>query len=83
MDIEVKKVVEELIKEIGDVYEGNDWLVVKKYILKYSHPTVRKNFSSRDSRTKKHTISSFDQEVIDMYYKIFDIRLVLDEAKRL
>jgi hypothetical protein len=77
-DIEKEK-IEELILEIGAFYEGNDWLVVKKYILKYLHPTIRKNFSTRNAKTKKHTLSLYDKEVIDLYYEHFKVRLILNE----
>ena len=44
----------ELADEIGEFYEGKDWLVVKKYILKYLNPNYRRSFSTRDEKTKKH-----------------------------
>ena len=50
MDIEVRKKIEELISEIGEVYKESDWLVVKKYILKFSSPKHRKFFSTRDPK---------------------------------
>lgn len=74
--------IEELVDEIGDVYEGNDWLVVKKYLMKYLDPRIRKLFSTRNSKSKKHTISDFDQKIIDIYYHKFGVRLKLDEAKK-
>lgn len=74
--------IEDIMFEIGDVYEGNDWLVVKKYILRYSHPTLRKNFSTRHIKTKKHVINEYEQNLIDKYYQKYKIKLVLDEEKR-
>jgi hypothetical protein len=75
--------VKELVDEIGEYYKGSDWLVVKKYILRYLNPTIRKHFSTRDQSTKKHTINKFDQKTIDYYYDRFNVKLVLDEEKKL
>lgn len=74
--------IEEIMYEIGDVYEGNDWLIVKKYMLRYSHPNLRKLFSTRHIKTKKHTINDYEKALIDKYYKRYKIKLVLDEEKR-
>ena len=82
MDKDVVDKAQELAKEIGDVYQGSDWLVVKKYVLKYLNPKFRKFFSKRDDRTKKHTINNFESNLIDFYENKFNIRLVLDEDKQ-
>jgi len=74
--------IENLLEEIGEVYEGNDWLIIKKYLLRYSHPELRKKFSTRNQKTRKHTINDYEQDLIDKYYKIFNIKLVLDEDKK-
>lgn len=82
MNKDDKEKIEELILEIGAFYKENDWLVVKKYILKYLPPSIRKNFSTRHPKTKKHIISPFDKKVINLYYKHFKVRLVLHEKDR-
>jgi len=81
-NIALEKAIE-LADEIGDVYQGNDWLVVKKYILKYLNPTYRRRFSTRDEKTKKHTINDFENSLIDYYQQQFNVRLELDEEKKL
>ena len=81
-NIALEKAIE-LADEIGDVYQGNDWLVVKKYILKYLNPTYRRRFSTRDEKTKKHTINDFESSLIDYYQQQFNVRLELDEEKKL
>ena len=81
-NIALEKAIE-LADEIGDVYQGNDWLVVKKYILKYLNPTYRRRFSTRDKKTKKHTINDFESSLIDYYQQQFNVRLELDEEKKL
>ena len=74
--------VKELLDEIGEVYKDNDWLIVKKYILRYLNPKIRKYFSTRNLKSKKHTINKFDQKAIDYYYNKFSVKLVLDETKK-
>lgn len=73
----------ELADEIGDVYQGNDWLVVKKYVLKYLNPNYRRRFSTRDEKTKKHSINDFENRLISYYQQKFNVRLELDEEKKL
>ena len=81
-NIALEKAIE-LADEIGDVYQGNDWLVVKKYILKYLNPTYRRRFSTRDEKTKKHTINDFENSLINYYQQQFNVRLELDAEKKL
>tara|TARA_B100001063_G_C16502053_1_gene422571 strand:- start:421 stop:681 length:261 start_codon:yes stop_codon:yes gene_type:complete len=83
MDKETKQKLEELITEIGEVYKGNDWLVVKKYILKFSSPKHRKFFSTRDYKSKKQTLNNFEISLIDFYENKFGTRLYIDEEKKL
>lgn len=83
MNEEIRNKLETLATEIGEVYKGEDWLVVKKYILKFSSPNHRKFFSTRDNRTKKQTLNEFEKSLIDFYENKFGIRLCIDEEKRL
>ena len=83
MDKETKQKLEELITEIGEVYKGNDWLVVKKYILKFSSPKHRKFFSTRDYKSKKQTLNNFEISLIDFYENKSETRLYIDEEKKL
>ena len=78
----VKQKVEDLALEIGEVYQENDWLVVKKYILKYLNPKYRKVFSKRNVKTKTHILNSFEIDLINFYEKKFNVRLLLDEDKK-
>lgn len=81
-DIALDK-AKELIDEIGEFYENNDWLVIKKYILKYLNPIYRRRFSTRDEKTKKHIINDFENSLIEYYFKKFNVRLELHEDKKL
>tara|TARA_Y100000114_G_C11751736_1_gene324674 strand:- start:82 stop:372 length:291 start_codon:yes stop_codon:yes gene_type:complete len=68
LDLENKsheKSIVELLEELFDVYKGNDWLIVKKYIVRYSHPDVRKYFSTRNLKTRKHTMNDFEKKLVN------------------
>jgi SOS response regulatory protein OraA/RecX len=67
----------ELLDEILKYYNENNWLVVKKYVLKYIHPSIRKNFSTRNLKTKKHIINKFEKEIIEYCNNIYNIKLEL------
>ena len=79
---EEKQKIKELIEEIGPYYAGHDWLVVKKYLLRYLNPSIRKNFSTRDVKNKKHKINEYEKIIIDLYYNLYSVKLVLDETKK-
>lgn len=72
----------EIVKEIGEVYKGNDWLIVKKYLMRYLHPTLRRNFSTRNDKSKKHSLNEYEKNLIEEYYKLYGIRLVLHEKNK-
>lgn len=73
----------ELLDEIGELYEGHDWLLIKKYLLRYLKPSIRRNFSTRDPKSKKHIINLYEEDIIKLYYNKFNVKLVLDESKKL
>lgn len=69
----------ELLDEILQYYEENNWLVVKKYILKYINPELRKLFSTRHVKTKKHILNKFEKQIIIFCKHNYDIELVLQK----
>ena len=76
-----KKIIE-LLEDLSEYYKEDDWIVVKKFLLKYLHPDIRKNFSTRHSKTKKHRLNEFEEKIISYYYDKFNIRLKLYEKDR-
>ena len=80
--MEIHENILELMDEIADVYKENDWLIIKKYIVRYSRSELRKNFSTRHPKTKKHTINDFEKKLIDIYKQKYKIKLVLDESQK-
>jgi len=69
--------IKELVDEILEFYNENNWLVVKKYILRYSHPDVRKYFSTRHKKTKKHNLNNFELDLIKFCNDNYNIKLEL------
>ena len=76
-----EKIVE-LLEDLSEYYEDNNWLVVKKFLLKYLHPDLRKNFTTRHPKTKKHSLNEFEKQVIKYYYDNYKVRLELYEEDR-
>lgn len=67
----------ELLEEIIEFYKEDNWLTIKKYILRYSHPDIRKYFSTRHPKTKKHIINLFEKSFIDYCFKTYKIKFKL------
>ena len=78
----IDKNIIELLEEINSVYKENDWLVVKKYILKSINPDLRKKFSKRDYLTKKHSLNKYELEIIKKYEELYNIKLSLKEKDK-
>tara|TARA_Y100001958_G_C20867782_1_gene303296 strand:- start:190 stop:435 length:246 start_codon:yes stop_codon:yes gene_type:complete len=74
--------ISELLEDLNEYYKDNNWLIVKKFLLKYLHPDIRKKFTTRHHKTKKHSLNNFEKEIIKYYYDRFDIRLELYEKDK-
>tara|TARA_Y100000592_G_scaffold26616_1_gene42127 strand:+ start:128 stop:388 length:261 start_codon:yes stop_codon:yes gene_type:complete len=72
----------ELMYEIGEYYKEDNWLFVKKYIIRYSNPEARKILSTRHSYTKKHTLNENEIKLIKDYKDKMGIELVLYEKDK-
>lgn len=77
-----KETIVELVEEILDVYEGTDWLVVKKYIIRYSKHEIRSYFSRRDGKTKKHFLNDFEKSLIKFCESKYKRKLLLEDEKK-
>lgn len=53
-------------------YAGSvdDWLVIKKELLKCLPPRLRRDFSRRDEKTKKQTLNDFDIAVAQEWSRL-------------
>ena len=72
----------ELLEEIIEFYKEDNWLTIKKYILRYSHPDIRKYFSTRHSKTKKHTLNFFEESFIKFCLDNYSVHLKLKEEDK-
>ena len=59
---------------VGDC---DDWVTIKKQIMLGISSPMRKNFSTRDSRTKEQSLNDFERELINYYKEITGTTLVL------
>ena len=78
----IEEQVLELIHDIAEFYKEDNWLTVKKFLVRYSHPKLRKNFSTRHDKTKKHTINTYEQNIINYYKEKYSVRLRLHEKDK-
>ena len=60
--------------------ESSNWMDFKKLMLVSLPSSKRKNFSTRDSKTKKQSLNEFEKEMIDIYFQETGVLLEL-EAK--
>ena len=68
---------------VGDC---DDWVTVKKQVLLNLPPKVRKNFSTRDSKTKEQWLNNFEKDLIIYYKELTGVDLILrslDERREL
>ena len=60
-----------VINELGLIakFAGaeDDWMVVKKLLLRSLPPVLRKNFSTRHPKTKLQSLNEFERNLIDIY----------------
>jgi len=73
--------MEAILDKLGFVseYVGDcdDWVTVKKQVLLNLPPPVRKNFSTRDSKTKEQWLNDFEKDLIIYYKELTGVDLVL------
>jgi len=70
----IKEQVEFVASYVGDC---DDWVTIKKEIMKGLPPAVRKNFSTRDPKTKEQNLNSLEREIINYHREKTGIALVL------
>ena len=63
--------------DIAQRCEVNSWVGLKKILLLTLPSEARKQFSTRDPYTKKHTVNDFERDVVDIYYKKTGVKLRL------
>ena len=85
---------QEIPKEIADqlkivasyAVDCDDWVTIKKEVMRAISPTLRKNFSTRHPKTKEQQLNEFEERLIERYESLTGIQLVLrslDERREL
>lgn len=64
---EIKEALGEVHNIIGD---ENDWIVIKKQMLRSLPPQVRKFFSTRHPVTKEQSMNDFDLQIAMLWSKM-------------
>ena len=72
-----KKIASQLIFVASYVGDCDDWVTIKKQILLGIPSPMRKNFSTRDARTKEQSLNNFERELINYYKEITGTTLIL------
>ena len=72
----------ELIAELFEYYKDDNWIRIKKFLITYLNPTIRKNFSTRHRKTKKHTLNDFEKRLIKNIELIHNRKIILYEKDR-
>jgi len=63
----MNRILEQLHFVASYVGDCDDWVTVKKEILRGIPSPLRKRFSRRDSRTKEQWLNDFEKELINYY----------------
>ena len=85
MNISEEKRSQIIVKEVFEKtanlkLECDDWVEIKKLVMKQVAPSHRKVFSRRDQKTKNHPpLNQFENEMKNLYKEISGIDLVLRE----
>ena len=59
----------------------DDWVTIKKIMLRSLHPDLRKSFSTRDPKTKEQWLNEFEKQLIIKYKEITGITLICRTLK--
>ena len=59
----------------------DDWVTIKKIMLRSLHPDLRKSFSTRDKKTKEQSLNEFEKQLIIKYKELTGITLICRSLK--
>lgn len=77
-----EQIMEVLILYTSQSESLDDWMDVKKLILKSIHPNNRRLFSRRDEKTKIPNFNEFEEEIVNLWEEITGNRLNTDRCIR-
>jgi hypothetical protein len=71
------RVVEQLEFVASYVDDCDDWVTVKKEVMRGIPSSLRKNFSTRDPKTKEQQLNKFEKYIIEYWKEKTGINLKL------
>jgi hypothetical protein len=75
-----KRILDEAIEAVSSyVGKTDNWIIIKKELLKSLSSQDRMYFSTRDPITKKQSMNDFEKIVAEKWYKKTGIRPILIE----
>jgi len=78
ISVEDREVILGVLNEVsGYVGDCDDWVTIKKQTMLNLPSPLRKNFSTRDPKTKEQWLNNFEKELISYYSSVTGITLVL------
>ena len=79
------KIPDRIVEEIAEIAKYadscDDWVTIKKEIMKSIPSSLRRNFSTRHPITKEQVPNEFDKAVIEHYRKVTGITLKVRTRK--
>ena len=72
-----ERIIEQIDFVASYVSDCDDWVTIKKQILRGIPSILRKNFSTRDPVTKEQRLNQFEKKVINYYEDLTGTSLVL------
>jgi len=72
------EILEEAIG-LGSVCEINEWMELKKLLLVSLPSDARRNFSTRDPKTKRQHLNDFEHWLIDNYFRALGTKLGVED----
>jgi len=73
----IDKEILDLIEDLFEFYKDDDWLTVKKFLCRYLRPDLRKKFSTRNQKSKKHLLNNFEKLIISYCKNKYNRNLIL------
>lgn len=61
------KIIQEIDALIKNDLSCEDWMELKRYLLKCVNTELRTKFSTRDPKTKRQSLNDFEKKIIDLY----------------
>jgi hypothetical protein len=75
---DIPKVILEQVSFVSSYAEKcDDWVTIKKEIMRGIPSHLRKNFSTRDPKSKEQWLNEFEKKLIEYYKDLTGVDLIL------